>query len=78
MTPSGDDVVLSRAVKGDREAFGELLQRYRPYLRMLARRQLDSALHVRIDASDIVQQTCLEAHRDFAAFQGRSICELIG
>jgi RNA polymerase sigma-70 factor (ECF subfamily) len=30
-----------------------------------------------MDASDIVQQTCLEAHRDLAAFQGTSIGELI-
>jgi RNA polymerase sigma-70 factor (ECF subfamily) len=77
MASSDDNELLRLAVAGDRDALGELLQRYRPYLRMLARRQLDSALNARVDPSDIVQQTCLEAHRDFDAFQGGSERELI-
>jgi RNA polymerase sigma-70 factor (ECF subfamily) len=77
MGSSSDDRLLRKAVSGDREALGDLLQEYRPYLRILARRQLDSAMNARVDASDIVQQTCLEAHRDFAAFHGTSKGELI-
>lgn len=77
MDSSSDDHLLRQAVNGDREALGDLLQRFRPYLRILARRQLDSAMNARMDASDVVQQTCLEAHRDFAAFQGTSKGELI-
>ena len=77
MDSSSDHGLVCKAVNGDREALGDLLQRYRPYLRILARRQLDSAMNARMDASDIVQQTCLEAHRDLAAFHGTSKGELI-
>ena len=77
MAASDDHVLFSKALSGDRDALGELLERYRPYLRVLARRQLDSAMNARVDASDIVQQTCLEAHRDFGVFHGRSVGELI-
>ena len=48
----------------------ELLAKYRPYLRLLARRQLDGALAARLSASDIVQQTQLEAFRDCGLFRG--------
>jgi RNA polymerase sigma-70 factor (ECF subfamily) len=37
---------------------------------MVARAQIESWLQARVDASDLVQQTMLEAHRDFACFQG--------
>ncbi len=62
--------VLRKAVEGDAQALGILLQEYRPLLRILARRQLDRVLAPRVDPSDIVQQTCLEVHRDLAMFRG--------
>jgi RNA polymerase sigma-70 factor (ECF subfamily) len=70
--------LIRRARGGDGEALGALLSRYRAYLRLLAQRRLDAVAQARVDASDVVQQTFLEAHRDFAAFQGREELELIG
>lgn len=68
--------MIRRARSGDREALGQLLDRYRGYLRVLAERQIGGPLGRRLDASDVVQQTFLEAHRDFVAFQGASEPEL--
>ena len=51
---------------------------YRPYLTLLARTHLDQRYHRRIDASDIVQQTLLEAHKNRKQFRGESASELAG
>ncbi|HEX2473922.1 MAG TPA: sigma-70 family RNA polymerase sigma factor [Lacipirellulaceae bacterium] len=51
------------------------LDRFRPYLRMLARLQLDDALQAKLDESDIVQQTLMEAHQSLADFRGQSDAE---
>lgn len=63
--------LLRRAHAGDRDAVGELLEAYRPYLRVLAQRQLDRRLAGRLDASDLIQQTCLSVHRRIAEFEGQ-------
>lgn len=48
------------------------LDRYRSYLILLARAQLDPRLGCRVDASDIVQQTLMEAHAKQAQFRGQT------
>jgi RNA polymerase sigma-70 factor (ECF subfamily) len=52
------------------------LDEHRDYLRLLARVGLDPRLQAKLDASDIVQQTLLEAHRDRSAYRGATRDEL--
>lgn len=54
------------------------LDRYRSYLAVLARAQLHPLVAGQLEASDIVQQTLLEAHRDRAHFQGANGAQLAG
>jgi RNA polymerase sigma-70 factor (ECF subfamily) len=51
------------------------LERFRSYLLLLARVRLDPKVRARVGASDVVQQTLLEAHRDRGQFQGRTVGE---
>lgn len=70
--------LLARARTGDEDALGQLLNQYRDYLRLLAQRAMDGRLAGRIDASDVVQQTCLSAIRQFKEFDGASGDDLAG
>ena len=54
------------------------LGRYRDYLRVLARLHLSSRLRVKLDASDIVQQTILHAHAQQRQFRGSTEAEWLG
>jgi RNA polymerase sigma-70 factor, ECF subfamily len=62
--------LICRARDGDDECRDRLFEICRNYLGFAARAQVESWLRVKVDASDLVQQTLLEAHRDFANFQG--------
>lgn len=70
------DHLLQSARAGDAAALGRLLELYRNYLRLVTRSVLHGALQVRGDPSDLVQETFLKAHRDFAGFVGTSEPEL--
>lgn len=69
--------VLDRAKKGDEVAKGELLNRFRPYLNVIAQRLLDERLQGRLDFGDVVQTTFLEASRDFGSFRGETVESLL-
>ncbi len=64
--------LIERARQGDEACREELFGLCRSYLGLVARAQLESWLEAKVDASDVVQETMLEAHRDFGRFHGRS------
>ncbi len=59
------------------EALGRLLEECRGYLLLIAQRELSPGLRAKAGASDLVQQTMVEALRDFERFQGGSEAELL-
>lgn len=58
--------------------FGNRIDNFRSYLNLMARMQLDRRLQSKMDASDIVQQTMLQAHRAQNNFEGSSDKQLAG
>src|SRR5205807_6083655 len=55
--------LLELVQAGDRRAFEQLFARYRPYLRQVVELRLDPKVRARVDPSDVVQETQLEAFR---------------
>ena len=70
--------LLQTVRSADPTRLGSLLELYRNYLSLLASGQLDRKLQGRVSASDLVQETMMEAHRDFHQFRGQSEAEFIG
>jgi RNA polymerase sigma-70 factor (ECF subfamily) len=70
--------LLQQARDGDGGSLGVLLRKYFRYLNSLSHGHLDDRIEIRVSASDIVQETLLEAHRDFSNFSGTSIEEFTG
>jgi RNA polymerase sigma-70 factor, ECF subfamily len=66
--PLGDAELLARHVNGDRDAFGELVDRHRDRLWAVALRTLGQPE----DASDALQDALLSAYRGAAGFRGGS------
>jgi RNA polymerase sigma-70 factor (ECF subfamily) len=64
--------LLDRSLAGDVGAREELLGLYRHYLRLMAERRLPRVVQQRVDASDIVQQTFVDALRGLADFRGQT------
>src|SRR5437016_2620511 len=68
--PDDADRLLADARAGSPGALGAALEAYRDYLLGIADREIAPALKAKGGASDIVQETFLEAQRDFAGFRG--------
>lgn len=68
-------LTLGKARAGCAEALGEALEACRGYLLAIAQRELDAELRAKVGASDLVQQTFLEAQRDFGRFHGETETE---
>ncbi len=69
---------IAAAHAGSRAALGSLLEAYRPFLHMLAEKDLPLDLRAKAGISDLVQETYAEAFNDFGQFRGRSEAELAG
>lgn len=69
--------LIDRCRNGEAGARDQLFARYHHYLYVLAQAQLGKRLRAKCAPSDLVQQTLLEAHRDFAGFQGKHEGELL-
>jgi RNA polymerase sigma-70 factor (ECF subfamily) len=69
--------VLSDARAGSRDALGQALNRCRRYLLEVALESLSPALLAKCGASDVVQDTFLEAQRQFPNFHGVSEAQFL-
>ncbi len=77
--PAGDAAEWVAAARaGSPEALGKALDACRAYLLRIANQELDPDLRAKGGASDLVQETFLEAQHDFPRFQGASADELRG
>ena len=68
---------LPAARAGSAEALGQVLESCRGYLLLIAQQELDASLQAKGGASDLVQQTFLEAQRDFSRFDGTTHAALL-
>ena len=67
--------LLEAARGGSLDSLGRLLEFFRDYLNLTAEAGLDSALRPKAAASDLVQESMLEAQRDFHHFRGGTEAE---
>jgi RNA polymerase sigma-70 factor (ECF subfamily) len=72
---SGESQMLAQARRSSGEGLGTLLEFYRDYLGVLARARLGTRLRGVVNPSDLVQQTFLEACRDFGQFEGTTTAQ---
>jgi RNA polymerase sigma-70 factor (ECF subfamily) len=69
--------LFTSACAGSNSSLGRLLTLYTNYLKLLVTAQLDARLKGRVSASDIVQESFFEAHRDFGQFRGETPGEFV-
>jgi RNA polymerase sigma-70 factor (ECF subfamily) len=65
--------LIAEARRGDTRSLEEILERSLPFLNERATRTIERKLKARLDPADLVQQTLLEAFRDFDSFEGDDI-----
>ncbi len=70
--------LIAEARQGDAVCRDKLFGLCRSYLEIVARAQVETWLRAKVDASDIVQETMMEAFRDFEHFGGKSEQEWLG
>ena len=68
--------LVQQAQSGSSAAIGSLLEAARGYLLLQAEQHLPQSLRAKVGPSDIVQETAIDAHRDFPRFRGTTQEEL--
>ncbi len=68
--------LLQAARTGSPESLGQLMESCRHYLLLVANEELHSDLQAKVAPSDLVQDTFLEAQRDFGQFRGGTQADL--
>ena len=68
---SFEDTLVS-AKAGDIQAADDLFQRWRPLMRLHAAKSLGRDVSARVDPSDVVQETLIQATQDLPRFEGQS------
>ncbi len=76
--------LLQSARQGDDAALNQIWQELRTYLLIIANQRLDVGLRGKMDASDVVQQSLMDAHKGFDEFRGQTegeikawVCKLV-
>ena len=77
-SPSQIAMWLGQAQQGDPAAREQLFGACRSFVTVAARVHLQRRLQAKVDASDLAQQSLLEAHRGFERFAGQSPQEWFG
>ena len=77
MTESEFTKLLDAARAGEQSAIAQVMELFRHYLSCIAQTELDSDLLRKVGASDVVQDTLLEAHRHFDRFVGEEQDQLL-
>jgi RNA polymerase sigma-70 factor (ECF subfamily) len=70
--------LLPRVRQGDQQALDALFTACRNYVHVIAQTHVQSWLKAKVDASDLVQQTLLDAYRGINRFHGSSEAEWLG
>jgi RNA polymerase sigma-70 factor (ECF subfamily) len=69
--------LLTEVAGGDRGALGDVLEAFRKYLHAMARREIGGDLQSKSGASDLVQETFLDANLSIGSFEGRTEPEFL-
>lgn len=71
-----DSQTIKLAKTGDQSAISMIVEKYQPYLWLIADKHLDPSLSGRVSPSDVVQNTFAKLPEKLVAFKGRTEPEL--
>ena len=77
LRPDSTETLVAAARLGSSEALGQLLASCQRYLLTIATRDLGNDVRAKLGASDVVQETFVQAHQIFDRFQGKTAEELL-